>query len=108
MFGEAGRIYIYFVYGIHHMLNIVAGKKDYPAAILIRGAGGINGPAKLTKFLDITKKINGKKADPKTGVWFEDRGEKIPLSKIKRTPRIGVQYAGKIWANKPYRFIIRD
>lgn len=38
MFGEAGCWYVYFVYGMYWMLNIVTGPKKYPAAILIRGA----------------------------------------------------------------------
>src|SRR3989344_2477039 len=46
MFGNAGIWYIYFTYGIHYMLNIVTGSKNYPAAILIRGVRGINGPAR--------------------------------------------------------------
>lgn len=40
MFGEAGRWYVYFTYGMHWMLNIVIGPKDYPAAVLIRGLIG--------------------------------------------------------------------
>src|SRR3989344_4993889 len=49
MFGKAGQFYVYFTYGIHWMLNIVTGPKDYPAAILIRGVEGISGPARITK-----------------------------------------------------------
>ena len=108
MFGEAGNWYVYLVYGMHNMLNVVTGKKNYPAAILIRGAGNINGPGKLTKFLKIDKKFNGKKASLETGLWFEDRGDPSDKTKIKRMPRIGVDYAGPIWAKKDYRFILLD
>lgn len=108
MFGEAGRWYVYFTYGMHWMLNIVIGKKDYPAAVLIRGIFAprrLDGPAKLSKFLKIDKRFNNKIAHRKTGLWIEDRGIKIKKSKIMRTPRIGVGYAGE-WKDKPYRFLI--
>ena len=108
MFGEAGQIYVYFTYGIHWMLNIVTGKKDYPAAVLIRGAGEIKGPARLTKFLKIDKKLNTKPLGKKAGLWIEDRGLKISARAIKKTPRIGVEFAGKFWARKPYRFLIQE
>lgn len=107
MFGEAGRFYVYFTYGMHWMLNIVTGKKDYPAAVLIRGIEGILGPARLTKKLKIGKNFNGRKANKKTGLWFEDRGIKIGKNQILRAPRIGVDYAGA-WAKKPYRFVLID
>jgi DNA-3-methyladenine glycosylase len=103
MFGKAGRWYVYFTYGMHWMLNIVIGPKNYPAAILIRGTDKISGPARITKFLKIDKKFNDKPANRKTRLWIEDRGIKIMPSQIERTKRIGVDYAGK-WANKPYRF----
>lgn len=106
MFGEAGRWYVYLVYGMHNMLNIVTGEKHYPAAILIRGAGEINGPGKITKFLKIGKKFNSAQASEKTGLWFEDRGERTDKKEIKRTARIGVNYAGPIWAKKNYRFLL--
>ncbi len=106
MFEGGGIFYVYFIYGIHWMLNIVVGAKDYPAALLIRGAGDINGPARLTKFLNINKELNQKKATRESGLWFEDRGEIIDIAKIKRVPRIGVAYAGEEWAQKPYRFIL--
>jgi len=105
MFGEAGHFYVYFVYGMHWMLNIVTGERNYPAAILIRGVEGINGPGRICKQLHINKIINGKVASQVTGLWFEDRGIKISSREIKRTPRIGVAYA-KEWADKPYRFYL--
>jgi len=106
MFGPAGHWYIYFTYGIHWMLNIVTGPVNYPAAILIRGIKGINGPARLTKTLKINKKLNGKLADKKSGLWIKNKGVKIKSSQIKNTPRIGISYAGPIWSKKKWRFYI--
>jgi len=106
MFGPGGRFYVYFCYGIHWMLNIVTGPKNYPSAILIRAAGHINGPAKLTRYLKINKSLNAKEALPENGLWFEDRAVRIKKSKIKKSPRIGVSYAGPVWSEKPYRFTL--
>lgn len=108
MFGEAGYWYIYLCYGAHNMLNVVVGKKHYPAAILIRGAGGFNGPGKLTRHLKISKKLNKTKAIQASGLWIEDKREKILKNKIIATPRIGVNYAGPIWSKKPYRFVLKS
>ena len=47
MFGPAGRFYVYRVYGLHWMLNIVAGDVGDAAAVLIRGLGGISGPGRV-------------------------------------------------------------
>ena len=114
MFGEARRFYVYFVYGMHWLVNIVTGPRDYPAAILLRAGSyydpktkresAINGPARFAKFLNISKTQNGKRADKRTGLWFETRGMKIKPSQIMAQKRIGVDYAGPVWANKPYRF----
>ena len=107
MFGKAGYFYIYLVYGMHWMLNVVTGESGYPAAILIRGIHKINGPARLTKFLHINKSHNGKAAKKKNGLWFEDRGEIINGKRIIKTSRIGVNYAGPIWSKKLYRFVLK-
>lgn len=106
MFGKSGRFYIYFVYGMHEMLNVVTGPKGYPAAVLIRGIVGATGPGKLTKYLKVKRTLNNRKAIPESGLWFEDRGVKINKKDIKRTPRIGVSYAGPVWSKKRYRFVM--
>lgn len=108
MFGEAGVWYVYFVYGMHHMLNIVTGAKGYPSAVLIRGVEGISGPARLTKALGIDRAMNEQKAERKSGLWIEDRGVIVPKNRIERTPRIGVAYAGEEWAEKPWRFVYNN
>jgi len=113
MFDEAGVLYVYLVYGMYDMLNVVTGAEEYPAAVLIRGVEldgkKINGPGKLTKILGITrKKFNRKPASKKSGLWFEDRGERVNKKDIKKTPRIGVNYAGPVWAGKPWRFVLEQ
>src|SRR3990167_11353497 len=102
MFCEAGTIYVYFTYGMHWMLNLVTEEKDFPAAVLIRGTEHYKGPGVLTRELKIDKSLNGKTLGKKIGLWIE-AGEKP--KKIKRAPRIGVNYAGKIWSQKKYRFV---
>lgn len=103
MFEEAGHWYVYFIYGMHWMLNIVTEKQGYPAAILICGAREISGPARITKFLKIEKRLNGKFASRKNGLWIEDRGVKIASRLIQKRKRVGVEYADE-WKNKLWRF----
>lgn len=108
MYKEAGTIYVYFIYGMHWMLNIVTEEPEYPAAILIRATEHFKGPGVLTRGLKIDKKLNGKLLGKTNGLWIESDLQ-IENSKLKilRTPRIGVGYAGP-WANKPYRFVLRS
>jgi len=104
MFGKAGVFYIYFIYGMYFMLNVVCQKRGVPSAVLIRGVAGITGPGKLTKNFKIDKSLSGKQAEIKSGLWFEDRGSKI---KTERYRRIGVNYAGE-WSRKLWRFTIEN
>ena len=106
---EAGGIwYVYLCYGIHEMLNLVVGPRDWPAAVLIRGVEGIHGPGRVTKLLNIDRSLNRKAADPVSGLWLVDRDVHVPEKCIQATPRVGVDYAGEIWAKKPWRFVIKN
>lgn len=104
LYAAGGVWYIYLCYGIHEMINLVVGPEDWPAAVLIRGVEGIAGPGRLTKQLGIDRRWNQTAAAPAAGIWLEDRGVKVPARLIRATPRIGVDYAGPIWAAKPWRF----
>lgn len=106
LFGPAGCWYVYLCYGIHEMLNLVTGPVDYPAAILIRGLDVVSGPGRLTKQLGIDRRFNSKPAASFTGMWLEDRGVRIDEAQVQATPRIGIDYAGEDWANRPYRFVV--
>lgn len=116
MFGPAGVTYVYLIYGMYDLLNIVTESIDFPAAILIRGievtgsnADGpptrIEGPGRLTRFLHINRDLNGFDMTVGHTLWMEDRGEPIPRQAIRTSPRIGVNYAGE-WAKKPWRFCL--
>jgi len=102
MYHEGGYLYVYLVYGMYHMLNVVVDKNDYPAAILIRSTSEMQGPGRLTKQLGIDMSYHGKKLGKVNGVWIEEGIE----MKTKRMPRIGVDYAGK-WASKKWRWLAK-
>jgi DNA-3-methyladenine glycosylase len=125
MFGEAGKAYIYMIYGMYHCLNIVTEKKDFPAAVLIRGlanpcefkansrewvaiknAPKLNGPGKLCKFLQIDRKINGWDIARGEKIWIES-GTKIKKSQISAKKRIGIDYA-KHCKEYLWRFTLTD
>jgi len=105
MFGPAGNWYIYLCYGVHWLANIVTGPVDYPAAVLLRGAGTFDGPGKLTKGIGMNGESNRKPSDRETGFFIAD-ASKVKASRIRATPRIGIDYAGPVWSKKPYRFLL--
>jgi DNA-3-methyladenine glycosylase len=122
MFGPAGHAYIYFVYGFHHMLNIVTEQRDFPAAVLIRAVEPVrgialmkrrrgiqeqrhlaSGPGKLCEAFAIDRTLNGSDLCGRV-LYIRDDGD--AATDIITTPRIGVDYAGR-WKHKPWRFLIR-
>ena len=124
MFGEAGCAYIYFVYGMHYMFNIVTEAKDYPAAVLIRAIEPLenieqmiinrkgqnrnigNGPAKLCQALEIDKSLNGLDLTKGQALWLEDADCVNPQNIVAR-PRIGIDYADKRDREALWRFYIK-
>jgi len=105
MFCLGGCLYVYFVYGMHWMLNIVTGEKDDPQAVLIRGALPWSGPGRVTKGMGINGSFNGEDLNDSPRIWIEDTGFR-PL--LTSGPRVGIDYAGEPWINKPWRFMIKD
>jgi DNA-3-methyladenine glycosylase len=107
MFGPPGRWYVYFVYGMHWMLNVVTGDEGFPAAVLIRGVQGITGPARVAKAFGVDKRLYAQPAIPEAGLWIEDADGLPEGSRIVATPRIGIAYARE-WVDAPLRFVLED
>jgi len=109
MFAAGGIAYVYLVYGVHHCLNVVTGEEGYPAAVLIRGATSpvegrsASGPGRLCRAFGIDRSLDGASfLGP--DLWLE-AGQPPAPRRIRRTPRIGVDYAGD-WARRRFRFVI--
>ncbi len=103
MFAKGGCLYIYLIYGIHWMMNIVTGGEGNPQAVLIRGLDVFDGPGKLTKGLNIDKSFNGELLVSSQRVWVEPANQKY---QVFTGPRIGIDYAGDYWAKIPWRYWI--
>jgi DNA-3-methyladenine glycosylase len=104
MYHEGGKIYVYLIYGMYWMLNIVTGDNNVPQAILIRRVKGFNGPGKLTRQLSIDKSFYGEDLVFSKRIWLEKNNKTFPFFTASR---IGIDYAGKYWKNKPWRFILK-
>ena len=103
LYGKSGIIYIYLIYGMHWLMNVVTGEDGIAQGVLFRCGEGYNGPAKLTKHLLISKDFNGQSIVGNAEIWIEDDGFK---SDIKTAPRVGIDYADDEWRLKNWRFIM--
>jgi DNA-3-methyladenine glycosylase len=124
MFAVGGTAYVFFVYGMHHQFNVVAGVEGLPHAVLVRAlepeeglelmrarrpARGdrelTSGPGKLCRALGIDRTFDG--ADLLGGrVWIEDAGTNVVPEEVAAGPRIGIAYAEE-YALKPWRFWLK-
>ena len=119
LFGPPGRAYVYFIYGMHECLNVVADREGNPGCVLIRALAPVsglqvmferrrwrgpakglaNGPGKLTQALAITRAQYGERLDRgelTIRSWCEQ-----PRFEIAATPRIGITQC----ADWPLRFV---
>jgi DNA-3-methyladenine glycosylase len=125
MFEAGGRAYVYLIYGIHYLFNIVTNKSNMADAVLIRAIEPVSGkdimmkrraknsieritsgPGILSEAMGIDKSLYG---EDLTGnkIWLEYAPKKSKNMKITKTTRIGVDYAGDD-AKLPWRFYIKD
>ena len=120
MFKEAGCAYIYLIYGMYYMLNIVTERKDFPAAVLIRALEPLegfdviekrkhptNGPGKLCKSMLIDKSLNGIRVYEGQHLWLENF-KKTTQKDVDTGKRIGISYASIDDQNKKWRFWIKN
>jgi DNA-3-methyladenine glycosylase len=103
MYQAGGFVYVYLIYGMYWMLNIVSGQENNPQAVLIRALEGFNGPGKLSRELQIDKSFYGEDLTYSHRIWLSE-GLK-PIS-FQTFPRIGIDYAGDYWKNKKWRFVL--
>ncbi|XOD69331.1 MAG: DNA-3-methyladenine glycosylase [Flavobacteriales bacterium AspAUS03] len=126
MFYQGGTAYVYLIYGVYKLFNIVTHKKDVAHAILIRGLEPVEGidimlmrrqmdrlkrnltagPGLLTEALGIELQHNKTTLTGEV-IWIEDRGIIIPENQIIASPRVGLNIT-EPYKSIPWRFRIKD
>jgi DNA-3-methyladenine glycosylase len=111
MFGPAGHAYVYFIYGMHEMFNIVAARQGEAQAVLVRAAepldgwvADLSGPGKFARRLQIKRSDNGLDLTGDRLFLLSNPADK---PRIVRAPRVGVDYSGE-WKHALLRFYDAD
>jgi DNA-3-methyladenine glycosylase len=122
MFGPAGRLYVYFTYGMHHCCNVVVGETGHASAVLLRAGEVVEGvelararrrsgpdrdlargPARLCQALDIDLDDNGVNLwEGPLSLWLPDRP--VDPGRVRTGPRVGLRHA----ADHPWRFWVAE
>lgn len=120
MWGPPGRAYLFFCYGFHWMLNVVAGPEGEAAAVLIRGAeveagldrvcerrrrgpsdGLCAGPGKVAQALALDRAFDGHDLLAAGGLELHPSEPRGPLLV---GPRVGIAYAPEADRLRAWRF----
>jgi len=113
MFGRPGVAYVYFIYGNHHCMNVVAHVPGVAGAVLLRGAeplvglgddpAALRGPGRLAHAFGLAVSNTG--MDLVHSSLHLRAGEPVPSSAMARSTRIGI--AASDTSEKPWRFSAR-
>ena len=106
MFGPAGYVYVYFIYGMYWCLNVVTEQDGLAGAVLIRAVETPhgNGPGKLCRAWDINRQHYGLDLCDAQSEIFIARSLPLPDDEIAVSTRIGL----KVAQEKVWRFYVKD
>ena len=103
MYREGGHLYMYLIYGMYWMLNVVTGNVGVPQAVLFRGLREANGPGRLTRLIRVDKDFYGEDLVSSDRIWVEESETQAAYT---TAPRVGIDYAGEPWKDMPWRFLL--
>ncbi len=125
MYGPAGRAYIYLIYGMYWLLNIVTENVGSPGAVLIRAIAPeegksiiaqrrgkqpekhwTDGPGKVSIALGINVDLNGLNTCAPGAQIFIEQGQDLNPALINGAPRIGLGATPEPWRSIPWRFVV--
>ncbi len=115
LYGPPGIAYVYLIYGMYPLFNVVTLPEGTAAAVLVRGLEPLHGfdpehrtdgPGRLTRAMGIGLRHNRRDLVRSDSLWLEE-APGVPTARVMKGPRIGVDYAGE-WAHKPYRLWVKD